>query len=284
VYDFRRARDPVAEEVCMSDVTPILNQVDLVVRDVDASLAFYRLLGLDAPDAWRTASGAHHVDMDMPGGLVLHLDSVALARSYDAGWREKSGGAVIGFSVASRDAVDERYAALVAAGYTGSQPPYDTFWGARYAVVEDPDGNHVGIMSPLDPARRGMPPSLDGVAANGFRKAVPSLPVKDCVAALRFYCDVLGFRKDYDDSILRVEKTLFAGVSRGDCALTLNQHDRQSYRATVGIEVDDVDSLHRDYAARGVAILLAPQDEPWGERHMAVADLDGNELHFSSRK
>jgi uncharacterized glyoxalase superfamily protein PhnB len=29
----------------------------------------------------------------------------------------------------------------------------DTFWGARYAVIEDPDGNHVGLMSPIDPER-----------------------------------------------------------------------------------------------------------------------------------
>lgn len=26
--------------------------------------------------------------------------------------------------------------------------------GARYAIVEDPDGNYVGVMSPSDPARR----------------------------------------------------------------------------------------------------------------------------------
>ena len=99
----------------------------------------------------------------MPNGVVLEFDSPQLAKSYNAGWREQpvgGGRGVLGFSLASRDAVDEKYAALIAAGYTGSQPPYDTFWGARYAVVEDPDGNHVGLMSPLDPARRRPPPAL----------------------------------------------------------------------------------------------------------------------------
>ncbi len=38
------------------------------------------------------------------------------------------------------------------------QDPYDAFWGARYAVVSDPDGNGVGIMSPPDPAMRTAPP------------------------------------------------------------------------------------------------------------------------------
>jgi uncharacterized glyoxalase superfamily protein PhnB len=124
----------------------------------------------------------------------------------------------------------------------------------------------------------------DRIGANRFRKAVPSLPVKDCTEAIRYYCEVLGFEKDFDDAILGREKTLFAGVSRGECALTLNQHDRQEYRATVGCEVDDVDRLHAEYASRGVTIILDPQDEPWGERHMAIADLCGNEIHFSSKK
>jgi hypothetical protein len=46
-------------------------------------------------------------------------------------------------------------------------------------------------------------------------------------------------KKDFDDATLGVEKTLFAGVSRGECELTLNQHDRQDYRLTIGCEVDD---------------------------------------------
>ncbi|MDA1073969.1 MAG: hypothetical protein O3A63_04305 [Proteobacteria bacterium] len=25
------------------------------------------------------------------------------------------------------------------------KPPYDTFWGSRYAIINDPDGNNVGV-------------------------------------------------------------------------------------------------------------------------------------------
>lgn len=146
----------------MNEARSVFHQLDLVVRDMEATLAFYRRLGLEIPDqsVWRTASGPHHVDLQMPNGLHLHFDSIALAKRFNAGWQDRSAGAVIGFSLPSREAVDERFAELITAGYRARQEPYDAFWGARYAVIEDPDGNHVGLMSPLDPARRSEPPEL----------------------------------------------------------------------------------------------------------------------------
>jgi uncharacterized glyoxalase superfamily protein PhnB len=118
--------------------------------------------------------------------------------------------------------------------------------------------------------------------ANRFRKAVPTLPVRDCVKALRYYCDVLGFKKYFDDAILGVERTMFAGVSRNSCALVLDQHGRQKCHVGINILVDDVDSLWREYRSRGVKILFPPSNQVWGRRVMAVADLDGHQLHFSA--
>ena len=147
----------------MIDDRPVLNQLNLVVRDMEAAVRFYRRLGLVIPDLAVTRSGGHHLEIEMPNGMSLELDSMALAKRYNAGWREATGGgcrSVIGFALPSREAVDARYGELTAAGYVGQQPPIDAFWGARYAIVEDPDGNHVGLMSPIDPARRGTPPNL----------------------------------------------------------------------------------------------------------------------------
>jgi hypothetical protein len=64
---------------------------------------------------------------------------------------------VLSFKVESRERVDEINADLTAAAYRGQQSPYDAFRGARYAVIEDPDGNAVGIMSPIGPDRRSQP-------------------------------------------------------------------------------------------------------------------------------
>jgi uncharacterized glyoxalase superfamily protein PhnB len=151
------------KEVRMS--APVFDQLNLVVRDMEATLRFYRAAGLDIPEAsvWRTASGAHHVHVRMPSGVELEFDSAALAREYNRGWREPSESAsrcVISFRMAEREAVDRLCGELAGLGYTVSQPPYDTFWGSRYAIVLDPDGHGVGFMSPADPARRSAPPDI----------------------------------------------------------------------------------------------------------------------------
>jgi uncharacterized glyoxalase superfamily protein PhnB len=159
------AATPNVRNESSATIAPDLNQLDLIVADMDAAIAFYRALGVDIPETaiWRTPTGAHHVDLTMPGGLTLHFDSAALAKKYNRGWREPTGSGskvVIGFRVASREAVDRTHRTLTGLGHRSSQPPYDAFWGARYTVVEDPDGNHVGIMGPPDPDRRGAPPDL----------------------------------------------------------------------------------------------------------------------------
>jgi catechol 2,3-dioxygenase-like lactoylglutathione lyase family enzyme len=134
---------------------PLLNQLNLVVRDMEASVAFYRRLGLEidvAPDA-------QHASARTPTGVSLELDAEGFVSIWDSGWKGGTGGSsLLGFGVDSREAVDDLYAELTAAGYPAQQRPYDAFWGARYAIVEDPDGNPVGIMSPAEEGRKSWPP------------------------------------------------------------------------------------------------------------------------------
>jgi catechol 2,3-dioxygenase-like lactoylglutathione lyase family enzyme len=130
---------------------PVPDQFNLVVSDMEATVAFYRRLGLTIPDTDPDFQ-SHHRSAQGDGGIVLDIDSVEFARHWDKGWRGGMG--VLGFKVDSRERVDEIYAGMTNAGHVGQQAPCDTFWGARYAVVEDPDGNAVGIMSPIDPERR----------------------------------------------------------------------------------------------------------------------------------
>jgi uncharacterized glyoxalase superfamily protein PhnB len=137
--------------------TVVFDQVNLVVRDMEATVAFYALLGVSVPDTepgWQ----AHHRKADLDGTSEIEIDSTAFAPMWMAGWSEDRTGVVVGMRTASREDVDAHYAAVTDAGHTGLQPPFDAFWGARYAIVEDPNGIAVGLMSPVDPARRTAPP------------------------------------------------------------------------------------------------------------------------------
>jgi catechol 2,3-dioxygenase-like lactoylglutathione lyase family enzyme len=138
---------------------PILGQINLIVADLAKSVAFYRLLGLTIEA--RHAASAHHVPIRMANGFLLELDSQEFVGKWDPGWRGTGAGQnVIGFSVATRAEVDAIYARLTAAGHPGQLTPQDAFWGARYAIVEDPDGNPVGLMSPIEPERRSATPGF----------------------------------------------------------------------------------------------------------------------------
>ena len=143
----------------MSD-KPVFDGVNLVVTDMEATVAFYRRLGITIPDqgVWDN----HHRTAEAPAGFDFDFDSTGFAAQWNRGWpgSRGRGGAVFGFKVATRDAVDRVHADMTAAGYASQQEPYDAFWGARYAVVEDPDGNAVGIMSPMDDAHRSTPPAV----------------------------------------------------------------------------------------------------------------------------
>jgi len=147
----------------MTDVKPVLNQLNIVAKDFDATIEFYRYLGVDVNlvgDA-ESSNGIRHAEATLPNGFVLKFDYHVLARLYNAAWRRNEGSsrALIGFSLPTREGVDQRYAELLAAGYAGRQPPYHAFWGARYAVVADPAGNDVGLMSSIDEGLRNWPPT-----------------------------------------------------------------------------------------------------------------------------
>src|SRR5689334_24824955 len=106
--------------------------LNVVVHDMTASLDFCQRLGIAVPGDGADA----HVQLKMPGGFSLELYTAESARLWHAGWRADPASApvVLGFMLASRQAVDDRYAELTAAGYRSRQPPFNAFWGARYAI------------------------------------------------------------------------------------------------------------------------------------------------------
>lgn len=124
---------------------PQLDAIGIVSTDLGASVRFYRLLGLDVPDAT-----GDHIDVLLPSGLRLMLDSLELAKQLDKDWVSPVGRPIaLAFRCATPAEVDETHARVMAAGFKGKAAPFDAFWGQRYATVLDPDGNAVDLFADL---------------------------------------------------------------------------------------------------------------------------------------
>lgn len=128
----------------MSFSAPMVN---IYTRDLPAALAFYGgLLGF--------AETFRAPDNDSPDHVELRLDGVTIAvSSAEAALRVHGIEALPGSHgfqlVLWTDDVDASYDELVAAGTRSVTPPHDTGNDNRNAVVTDPDGNLVELVTKL---------------------------------------------------------------------------------------------------------------------------------------
>jgi catechol 2,3-dioxygenase-like lactoylglutathione lyase family enzyme len=126
---------------------PRLDLIGIIVQDMAEALAFYRRLGFDIPPEADTEG---HVEA-VAGGLRIAWDTVEVVHSFDPEWTPPAGDHKVGiaFLCDSAEEVDEVYAGLIGDGYESYKEPWDAFWGQRYAVVRDPDGNPVDLFAAL---------------------------------------------------------------------------------------------------------------------------------------
>ena len=125
-----------------------LDLIGIVVRDMAEALRFYRLLGLEIPPG---AESEPHVEARTQGGLRIAWDTVELMKSIYEEWTEPVGHRMaLAFLCDSPAEVDALYQRVTGSGYAGRKEPWDAFWGQRYAVVEDPDGNLIDLFASLE--------------------------------------------------------------------------------------------------------------------------------------
>src|SRR5262245_30521143 len=123
------------------------DMIGIVVGDIPRSIGFYRLLGLDIPEP---EPGRPYADVVTPNGYRISWNAVSMAKELDPGWVEPVGHRMeLAFKCERPAEVDALYAKVVEAGHAGHRAPWDAFWGQRYAIVVDPDGNHVSLFAPL---------------------------------------------------------------------------------------------------------------------------------------
>lgn len=126
---------------------PQFDLVGIVVRDMAYALRFYRLLGLEIATNMDTEP---HVEAVLPNGFRMAWDSLDMMKSIYPDWAEPNGHRItLAFKCENPAAVDALYATILQQGFQGYKAPWDAFWGQRYAVVYDPDGNLIDLFAAL---------------------------------------------------------------------------------------------------------------------------------------
>lgn len=124
----------------MTEVTPDpkLHMVGLIVEDMDASLEFYRHLGLASPET----PSSHHVQFSSTGSdVTLFLDDEPM--DWDPEFTEKPFGRLVEFFLGSEEAVRAKVDQMEIQGFRPVRVPYITRYGMCFAMFEDPDGNTI---------------------------------------------------------------------------------------------------------------------------------------------
>jgi catechol 2,3-dioxygenase-like lactoylglutathione lyase family enzyme len=118
---------------------PKISMVTLGVRDITASLTFYRD-GLGFP-THNYVEGDDYIMFKLEGAWLGLYPRASLA---DDATVASNGSGFPGFALAhnvgSKAMVDETFALAVAAGATPVKEPRDVFWGGYSSYFADPDG------------------------------------------------------------------------------------------------------------------------------------------------
>lgn len=129
-------------------------QINLVVADVARAAGFYRDLGWDVG-----AAADPHAEIRFEG-LSVELDEASSVRFWNSGSPDdRAAATVFSIHVAARDDVDAVWTRMTDLGHESRQRPFDAFFGSRFAVLADPDGHQIGLISPRSDAHRHDPPA-----------------------------------------------------------------------------------------------------------------------------
>lgn len=123
-----------------------LDMIGLAVRNMGESLRFYRLLGMDIPEGLESEP---HAEVQLEG-IRMAWDTVEMLRGVYGEWNDHPVGhrVELALKCSSRDDVDAVYSRAIAHNAShGHKAPWDAFWGQRYAIVADPDGNLISLFA-----------------------------------------------------------------------------------------------------------------------------------------
>ena len=112
--------------------------------------------------------------------------------------------------------------------------------------------------------------------------AIPVLQVRSSVVAEDFYCNRLGFHRQFACRLDEAKPNpCYMGLMRDGVRLHVSSFSGDGVSGgVVYLAVEDVDELHAELVAKRVPIDTGPVDQTWGNREMYVKDPDRNSIRF----
>ncbi len=109
------------------------------------------------------------------------------------------------------------------------------------------------------------------------------LAVKDLQKSVSFYKEKLGMKTDWQaDGWHQLSRGGFV-VMLGECADDRSAHETRNHSYFAYVEVEGVDALHDELAARGAEIMYPLRSQPWGMREFGICTVDGHRAMFGEQ-
>jgi len=114
-----------------------------------------------------------------------------------------------------------------------------------------------------------------------FREPFPILLVEDVAQASDFYSSTLGFEETYRNEDEHGVEFAFLALEPYGIGLGRRRDDGRD--VALWIYADDVDTAAAELRAAGAEEVLAPTDQPWGERMCSFVAPSGHLVHVGMK-
>ncbi len=115
-----------------------------------------------------------------------------------------------------------------------------------------------------------------------FREPFPILLVDDVEQASTFYCSTLGFEEAYRNEDEHGVEFVFLALEPYGIGLG-RRADGEERDFALWLYADDVDAAAVGLREAGAEQVLAPTDQPWGERMCSFVDANGHLIHVGAK-
>ncbi len=109
------------------------------------------------------------------------------------------------------------------------------------------------------------------------------LAVQNLTASVGYYTEKLGFTTDWTHEGWHQLRREHFVVMLGECPDDRSAFETRNHSYFAYVQVEDVDEMHSELAAKGVEIHYALGSKPWGMREFGIITIDGHRIMFGQQ-